>query len=111
MLATANSSAPNSCTCPLSPFAFVERLVEGDTPVWHRWDGDIRALLQALTLAARSELSLKGCSGIDRHTVALRRKRMIWLLDRLAPESDATLFEPFRDHALGIYAWGRQLPP
>jgi hypothetical protein len=49
--------------------------------------------------------------GTDRHTLALRRKPLIWLLDRLAPKSDGSIFEPFLDHYLGIYAWGRRLPP
>jgi hypothetical protein len=95
----------------LSPFALVERLIEADAPSWHRWDGDRSTLLSALTASAHREFTSEPTSSIDRHALSLRRRRLLWLLDRLAPESDSGLFEPFRDHAFGIYAWGRRLPP
>jgi len=35
----------------------------------------------------------------------------MWLLDRLAPETDNAMLESFVDDSLGVYAWGRRLPP
>lgn len=85
-------------------------MIEADAPIWHRWDGDRSALLSALTASAHREFSSEPTPSIDRHESSLRRRRLLWLLDRLAPESESGLFEPFRDHAFGIYAWGRRLP-
>jgi hypothetical protein len=94
----------------LSPLAFVERLIEANAPIWNRWDGEIPTLLQGLTAAAYHESSGEHSPGVNRHTLNFRRRRLLWLLDRLAPESDGSVFEPFLDHHLGIYAWGRRLP-
>ena len=98
---------------PLSPPVFVERLIEAEAPIWFRWDRDELALLQALFAVAHREFSSQppvGANQYDLSHLSLRRTRLLWLLDRLAPESDAELFEPYRSHELAIYAWGRRLP-
>ncbi len=45
----------------------------------------------------------------DLSRLLLQRKRLLWLLDRIVPESSADLFEQYRGHEFGIYAWGRRL--
>lgn len=67
-------------------------------------------LLDALTVAARNEFSTPEPEPRD-HEATLRRRRLVWLLDRLAPASTPELFEPFRSEELAIYGWGRRLRP
>jgi hypothetical protein len=45
------------------------------------------------------------------HEVNLRRRRLVWLLDRLTPASSLAYFEPHSTEELAIYGWGRRLPP
>ena len=91
----------------LPPSSFVERLLESDAAIWHRWDRDLPALLQALKAEAFREFSTKAFPGLR---PASRRRRLLWLLDRLTPESDGSVFEAYLGEPLGIYAWGRRLP-
>jgi hypothetical protein len=88
----------------------VERLLDGDGPVWHRWDGDPNHLLQCIQTAAEKEFSSADSPG-PRHLQRLRRVRLLWLLDRLAPETAHERFQQYLRSPLGIYAWGRRLPP
>jgi hypothetical protein len=106
--ATARSELMHSS---LSPFAIVERLIERESPVWYRWDGNTPTLIEALKSAADREFSSEPSATADKHELGLRRRRLLWLLDRVAPESDSSIFDPFRTYAIGIYAWGRRLPP
>jgi hypothetical protein len=94
----------------LTPSAFVQCLLESDDPVWHRWDRDLPKLLNSLKDAARDEFSRESASNQDRYRVRLRRRRVLWLLDRLAPQSDGNIFEPYLDSPRALYSWGRRLP-
>ena len=94
----------------LGTSAFVERLLEADGPVWHRWDGNIPRLLDALIASTEDQFSSSSEPDPREHEAHLRRRRLLWLLDRLAPESRADLFEGYRSHELATYAWGRRLP-
>src|SRR5205823_13699568 len=95
----------------LSPFAIVERLIEAESPTWYRWDGNTSTLIEALKSAAHREFSSEPSAAADKYELRLRHRRLLWLLDRVAPESDSSVFERFRTYDLGIYAWGRRLPP
>jgi len=93
----------------LSGSAFLERLLEAEGPIWHRWDRSVSALVDALALAARDEFSRPEPAPRE-HDATVRRRRLVWLLDRVAPTAALDLFEPFRTEELAIYAWGRRLP-
>ena len=93
----------------LTPGSFVERLLDSDSPVWHRWDGDLPTLLKTLETAALHAFSRVPSDG--RRGFKLDKERPAWLLHRLAPKADASLFEGFLTEPLGIYAWGCRLPP
>lgn len=46
-----------------------------------------------------------------RHLANARRKRLIWLLDRLVPKAESAHFEPFNANGSAVFAWGRRLRP
>ena len=87
----------------------LERLLDDDH-VWHRWDGDVAELLKTIQAALEREFSSPNLPGPSWDS-KLRRERLLWLFDRLAPVTDFEAFEPFRRNSLGLYAWGRRLPP
>jgi len=92
-----------------NPFRFVERALESDAPVWQFWDRDTSGLLSALISIARIECSNQA---VPRDPAVRERTiRLMWLLDRLAPEADNAMLEPFLHDPRGVYAWGRRLPP
>src|SRR2546430_6104632 len=64
----------------LTPFAFIERLLEAEYPVWYRWDQDLPALLQELTAAAHREFQSEpkvepGLGSVYRYR---RGRRLFW---------------------------------
>jgi hypothetical protein len=97
----------------LAPFAFVERLLEAEEPIWYRWDKDIPALLgELLALAHREAFWAPSEHGFRGWLTRRRKARVFWLLDRLAEPTQRGIFEPFLDtsgHAM--FAWGRRLNP
>jgi len=96
----------------IAPFAFVERLLEAEDPIWYRWDQDVPALINEVTRAAHQEFARSPDeTGRERHSAYYRRKRLIWLLDRLVPKADSAHFEPFVANGSAIFAWGRRLKP
>jgi len=93
----------------LAPFAFVERLLEAEEPIWYRWDKDVPALLRELAAAAHREAfwapSERGFRGWH---IRRRKARVFWLLDRLAESTDLGIFEPFLNtSSYATFAWGR----
>jgi hypothetical protein len=96
----------------IAPFAFVERLLEAEDPIWYRWDQDVPALINEATRAAHQEFAkLPDGTGRERHLAYYRRKRLIWLLDRLVPKAESAHFEPFIANGSAVFAWGRRLRP
>lgn len=97
----------------LTPFAFVERLLEAENPIWYRWDNDVPGLVRELTEAAHKELrsTPKEESRLSRRNRYNRSRRLFWLLDRLTPQSENGIFEPFLEDDFALFAWGRQLGP
>lgn len=98
---------------PLTPSAFVERLLEAEEPVWCRWDRDLPALLSELIAVAHRDWKIPALdpSLRGRWQERKRWRRLFWLLDRLTPLSQAEVFEPFRDRGRALFAWGRRLSP
>ena len=47
----------------------------------------------------------------SRHDLFRRLRRLIWLLDRLAPATASSIFEPLITDDMALFAWGRRLPP
>ena len=94
----------------LNGSAFLERLLEAGGPIWHRWDGNAPALLDALISATKNEFASNRVPEARDHEASLRRRRLVWLLDRLAPAAGLELFEPYPTEELAIYGWGRRLP-
>jgi hypothetical protein len=96
----------------VTPFVFVERLLEAENPIWYRWDQDVPALIDEVTRAAHREFAkTPGETVLERHSARHRRRRLIWLLDRLAPLADSAHFAPFLGTGDGVCAWGRRLRP
>lgn len=93
----------------LNGSVFVERLLEADGPIWHRWDRDASALLDALTTAIKTEFASTADPPSRDHERLLRRRRLCWLLDRVAPASNPELFVPYGSEETAIYGWGRRL--
>jgi hypothetical protein len=97
----------------LVPFAFVERLLEAEEPIWYRWNKDVPALLRELVAVAHRETfwepSERGFRGWH---IRRRKARVFWLLDRLAESTDLGIFEPFvNTSSYAMFAWGRRLKP
>ncbi len=111
--ASADRGALQSLSSKLTPFAFVERLLEAEDPIWYRWNEDVSALINEATRAAHQEFAKSPGGGTDRerHLAYHRRKRLIWLLDRLVPKADRAHFEPFIANGSAVFAWGRRLKP
>jgi hypothetical protein len=95
----------------LAPSAFVERLLEAEYPIWYRWDNDIPALARELTDAAHRDFQSqsKGEPCLGRRFQYTRRRRLLWLLNRLLPLSDAATFAPFTNDPFGRFAWARRV--
>src|SRR5581483_11232799 len=91
----------------LKPATFVERLLDSEEPVWHRWDRDVPALIQALIDAASNERDQAPVE--DQRIRSLMLRRIFWLLDRLLPKSEGAVFEPFLSFGPAVFAWGRRL--
>jgi hypothetical protein len=82
----------------LAPFAFVERLLEAEEPIWYRWDKDVPALLrQLVAVANREAFWVPNERGYRGWPVRRRKARTFWLLDRLTESTDRGIFEPFLD--------------
>jgi hypothetical protein len=86
---------------------FSELALESNQPVWHQWDGDRAALLSTIVSLAQAETDCE----LKTQEARKRRFRQMWLLDRLAPEDNSQLLEPFAVESYGVYAWGRRLTP
>lgn len=96
----------------IAPFAFVERLLEAEDPIWHRWDRQVPALIDELTRAAHRQFAnTPGETAFLHPSDRRRRRRLIWLLDRLLPASGSERFKPFLASDCGLFAWGRRLRP
>lgn len=109
MLARHRDQQRSSRVPQLNTSAFLERLLEADGPIWHRWDGNVPALLDALIGAAENEFSSSRESGPRDHEKHLRQRRLLWLLDRLAPET-LTCLQPIEATNSHSTLWGRRLP-
>ena len=92
----------------LSAAAFIEKLLEAEGPIWYRWDRDLTTLQNGLIAAAGS---VSSTAQNEAPGFAVRQELVLWLLDRLAPETDSALFEDHQNHPRGIYARGRRLAP
>jgi len=95
----------------LNGSSFLERLLETEGPIWYRWDGNTSALLNALVSATKNESASGHVPENRDHEANLRRRRLLWLMDRLTPASSLASFEPYSTEELAIYGWGRRLPP
>ena len=95
----------------LTAAAFVDKLLERDGPVWHRWNRDLPGLVEALKTLSRDLSSVKPATQSEASEHAARQECALWLLDRLLPQSEAYEFETSLNNARGIYAWARRLPP
>ena len=92
----------------IDPVRFVERVLESDAPVWHLWDGEDAKLISTLALIAQAECA--STKAPTTRAIEVRLARLMWLLDRLTPENDNSILEPYLASARGVYAWGRRLP-
>jgi len=110
--ASADRGALLSLSSQLTPFAFVERLLEAEDPIWYRWDQEVPTLIDEVTRAAHREFAkTPGETVLERHSERHRRRCLIWLLDRLVPMADSAHFKPFLASDSGLFAWGHRLRP
>ncbi len=107
--------------------SFLDLLFAGSAPVWHQWDGDRKALIEAVEGRLMREIADAG----ERSSPLSHFRVMntgLWLLDRLLPLEEREVFLPYigkealRNLGLNVpepvetvpwgravYAWSRRL--